>query len=230
MQKKKDKTAVDSSRKVSIFISAFLSLFVTGVIPVYAQESGVSRQVADVDPKIYNAYVGQYELAQNFIITITKEENRLFAQVTGQAKVEIFPESETKFFYKVVDAQITFVKDDKGKVTELILYQNGEHHAKKISDKVPDARKEIKLDPKIYDAYTGRYELTTNFIITISKDNNHLFAQATRQQKFKIYPESETKFFYKVVDAQITFVKNDKGVVEKLILHQNGEHHAKKIR
>ena len=134
MQKTKVKTTVDSLRKVSIFISAVLLLFVTGVIPVYAQESGVSRQVAEVDPKIYDAYVGQYELAPNFIITITKEENRLSAQATGQDKVEIYPESETKFFYKVVDAQITFVKNDKGVVEKLILHQNGEHHAKKIGD------------------------------------------------------------------------------------------------
>jgi hypothetical protein len=52
--------------------------------------------------------------------------------VTGQPKVEIFAESETKFFLRVVDAQITFVKDEKGQVTHLVLNQNGEIEAKKI--------------------------------------------------------------------------------------------------
>lgn len=49
----------------------------------------------------------------------------LYAQATGQSKFQVFPESETKLFYKVVDAQITFVADDTGAITSLILHQNG---------------------------------------------------------------------------------------------------------
>lgn len=91
------------------------------------------RKEVKVNPKIYDAYVGQYELEPNLIITITKEKDRLFALATGQPKVEIFPESETKFFLKVVDAQITFVKNEKGEVTQLILHQGGKDQpAKKI--------------------------------------------------------------------------------------------------
>jgi D-alanyl-D-alanine carboxypeptidase len=84
-----------------------------------------ARTVAKVDPKVYDAYVGQYPLAPTFILTITREGDRLMTQATGQPKFEIFPESETTFFLKVVDAQITFVKDDRGTVTHLILHQGG---------------------------------------------------------------------------------------------------------
>jgi len=97
-----------------------------------AQTAGTSRTPAAVDPKIYDAYVGQYELAPDFILTISKQNDRLFAQATGQEKVEIFPESPEKFYYTIVDAQITFVKNDKGVVTELVLHQRGDHHAMKI--------------------------------------------------------------------------------------------------
>jgi len=91
------------------------------------------RKEVKVDPKIYEAYVGQYELKPNFIITITKENDRLFAQATGQPKAEIYPESEIKFFLKAVDAQLTFIKDDKGEVTQLILHQGGKDQpAKKV--------------------------------------------------------------------------------------------------
>ena len=55
-------------------------------------------------------------------------------QGTGQPKAEVFPESETNFFAKVVDAQLTFVKDASGKVTHLVLHQNGEHEAKRLKD------------------------------------------------------------------------------------------------
>jgi len=59
-------------------------------------------------------------------MTITREENRLFAQLTGQPKFEIFPKSETEFFWKVVNAQVTFVKDKSGKVTKAIHEQSGQ--------------------------------------------------------------------------------------------------------
>jgi len=82
------------------------------------------RVVAKVDPKIYDDYVGKYQLAPTFVLTVTRDGDRIMTQATGQEKVEIFPESETKFFLKVVDAQVTFVKED-GKVAHLILHQNG---------------------------------------------------------------------------------------------------------
>jgi Domain of unknown function (DUF3471) len=69
--------------------------------------------------------VGRYELAPNFILTVTREGGHLFTQATGQPKVEIFPESDRDYFLKVVDAQITFETDSQSRVTGLILHQNG---------------------------------------------------------------------------------------------------------
>jgi len=51
--------------------------------------------------------------------------NPLYGRLGNQPRFEFFPSSETEFFYKVVDAQLTFVKNDKGKVTHLILHQGG---------------------------------------------------------------------------------------------------------
>jgi CubicO group peptidase (beta-lactamase class C family) len=88
---------------------------------------------AKVDPKVYNSYVGGYELAPNFVFIVTTENGSLTGQMTGQPKAELFPTSETEFFLKVVNAQVTFVKDPQGKVTQLILHQNGRNiEAKKI--------------------------------------------------------------------------------------------------
>ena len=80
---------------------------------------------AAVDPKAFDALVGKYQLAPGFVLAITKEGDRLFTEATGQGKFQIFPESETEYFLKVVDAQITFVKDADGKVSKLILHQMG---------------------------------------------------------------------------------------------------------
>lgn len=87
---------------------------------------------------------------------------------------------------------------------------------------LPVVRKAIKLDPKILETYVGKYELNPDFIITITRENGQLHAQATGQPTFEIFPEAENKFFLKVTDAQITFIKDEKRKVTKLILHQNG--------
>ena len=71
------------------------------------------------------SYEGTYALSLLFAITITLEDGKLMAQATGQQKFQVFPESETKFFYKVVDAQISFEKDKDGNVNKLVLHQNG---------------------------------------------------------------------------------------------------------
>jgi CubicO group peptidase (beta-lactamase class C family) len=90
--------------------------------------------VAKVDPKIYDEYVGKYELTPTFALTVTRDGDRLMTQATGQGKIEVFPESESEFFLKVTDAQITFVKEG-GKVTHLILHQNGQDMKAKRAEK-----------------------------------------------------------------------------------------------
>ena len=87
---------------------------------------------------------------------------------------------------------------------------------------VPAAPKEMKVDPALYDAYAGAYELAPGFVLTVSREEDHLMAQATGQQKLEIFPTSETEFFYKVVDAQVTFVKGPDGQVDRIVLHQGG--------
>ncbi len=91
------------------------------------------RTIAKVDPALYDQYVGKYELTPTFIMTVTREGNSLFTQATGQQKLEVFPESETTFFPKVIEALITFEKDASGKVVALVLRQGGrDQRAKRI--------------------------------------------------------------------------------------------------
>jgi CubicO group peptidase (beta-lactamase class C family) len=83
------------------------------------------RKEVSVSPEILRDYAGTYELNPNFSITITLEENQLMAQATKQPKFPLFAESESRFFYKAVDAQLEFFRDSDGTVTHLVLYQNG---------------------------------------------------------------------------------------------------------
>lgn len=78
-----------------------------------------------VDPKTFDALAGKYQLAPGAVLAVSRQEDKLFAQLTGQPAFQIFPEGETEFFYKIVDAQLTFVKGTDGKVTQVVLHQNG---------------------------------------------------------------------------------------------------------
>jgi len=80
------------------------------------------RVPAKVDPKIYDAYVGEYEIAPGVVLTITREGDKLMAQQTGvKTKMELLPENETTFFMKGITGQNIFVRDAKGQVTHIIF-------------------------------------------------------------------------------------------------------------
>ncbi|MBI4852020.1 MAG: serine hydrolase [Acidobacteria bacterium] len=88
-------------------------------------EKAKERKAIEIDSKIFDLYVGQYQLTPEFILTISREGERFFVQATGQSRLEIFAESKEKFFLTQVDAQIEFIRDEKGKIIEAILYQGG---------------------------------------------------------------------------------------------------------
>jgi hypothetical protein len=79
----------------------------------------------DIDTAILASYEGVYQLVPGFDLAITRNGQQLTAQATGQGAYAIFPKDETSFYYKVVDAQIVFSKNEKGKVDGLTLYQSG---------------------------------------------------------------------------------------------------------
>lgn len=87
---------------------------------------------------------------------------------------------------------------------------------------IPAAKKEIKVEAALLKPYVGQYQLSPAFSITISVRDNRLFAQATNQEAFELFAESETRFFLKVTDAAVEFVKDDSGNITGLLLSQNG--------
>ena len=88
-----------------------------------------------VDPKIFDAYIGEYEISSGLVFTVTREGDRLMGQSTGEKKLhELQPQNETTFFIKGDPDLNIFVKDEKGQVTHIIFRsQDGrEIKAKKI--------------------------------------------------------------------------------------------------
>jgi CubicO group peptidase (beta-lactamase class C family) len=82
------------------------------------------RKTTTVPAAVLAKYAGAYEMAPKMTLTVVHEDDRLYAQLTGQPRFEIFPESETSFFLKVVDAQLSFVVENDV-ATHVVLHQNG---------------------------------------------------------------------------------------------------------
>ena len=97
------------------------------IVNVLWQNYVKERKEVSVDPKILRSYAGEYELKPDFLLTVTEENGQLFVQASMQPKVQVYPSSEAEFFLKVVEAQISFVKDGQGKVTQLVLHQGGQN-------------------------------------------------------------------------------------------------------
>ena len=191
------------------------------------------RKEITLDPKVLAAadIVGTYELLAGANFLITLDGNQLSAKLASQPAFPIFPESETMFFLKVVDAQIEFVKEG-GKVTALILHQGGrDQKAPRISDMAegPAPHKEIQVSPELLAKYAGVYELAPGTDVTMTVENGHLMTQITGQPKFELFAESNTMFFLKVIDAQAEFFTGAGGNVTHMVIHQGG-HDSKAVR
>lgn len=83
--------------------------------------------------------------------------------------------------------------------------------------------KPVSVAVAILEKYVGQYQLMPGLLLTVTREAGQLKAQLTGQSAFPIYPKSEMEFFYKVVDAQLTFTLNNEGVTESVTLHQNGQ-------
>lgn len=70
-------------------------------------------------------YVGAYQMRPGIYMTITLSGDQLLSQLTGQESVPLFAEANDKFFPNVVVAELDFVRDAGGKVSSLVLHQNG---------------------------------------------------------------------------------------------------------
>jgi CubicO group peptidase (beta-lactamase class C family) len=186
------------------------------------------RTEISLDADLLQTYVGRYEFGPGMLMTITRGGNQLFGQLTGQGSIPIYPESETEFFMRVVDAQITFRTDTQGRVNALVLHQLGRDQLAQRLDTDADpidewfGHKVNPVDPSVYDAYVGEYALQPTVKFTVTREGDRLFVQLTGQPRIEVFAETERNYFYKVVDAQITFVAEDNAPATALVLHQGG--------
>jgi hypothetical protein len=170
-----------------------------------------------VDPTTFAAYVGRYDYF-GAVMDVALEGNQLTAQLTGQPRYPIFPFGPNQFFWKVVDAQIEFIKDDSGQIVSARHTQSGQSFVVK---KLPEV-KIVEVDEATLDRYIGKYEYKGLGVMTIRRDGKKLMAQMTGQPELELFAKAPDEFFWKVVVAEVKFVVGDDGKVEKAVHTQGG--------
>ncbi|MGZ5488941.1 MAG: serine hydrolase, partial [Candidatus Aminicenantales bacterium] len=183
------------------------------------------RKAMDLDPATLDEYVGVYRFDETLARTIFREGNKLVAQRTGGEKLEILATSRDDFFYPGVDSRIRFRRDAQGKISGMDFFQlfGPAEPGVKTDEPLPAERQAIQVDPSLYDSYAGVYEMMPGFLLTVTREGDRLMTQATGQQKFEIFPESETRFFLKVFDAQLEFQRGPDGKATGVTLYQGGK-------
>jgi serine-type D-Ala-D-Ala carboxypeptidase/endopeptidase len=168
-------------------------------------------------------YVGTYKLADKFLLKIFRINDGLFAQATGQGPIPIFPSAPNEFFSKVAGASVSFTRNPDGAVNGLVLHQNGDHTAAKLSaSELPPELKEIAFDAAGSGDYVGKYQFDFGAVLDVVLKSDHLEAQLTGQAALPIFASSKDKFFYKVVDAQLAFERDSSEKIVAVVLHQGG--------
>ena len=214
------------------------SSILKGDIASFVATEKVEVTLADSD---LQRLVGEYQLAPTFTITITNADGALFAQATGEPQFPLFATSKNEFFFKVVDARVSFIEDEQGSVVSLVLHQNGANvpgvkltaAARAALKAEAEARQNFKgvaVTEEDMAKLLGAYQLAPGVTITIARQEAGLIAQITGQPPFPLFAKSSTEFLLKAVGATVTFAMGDDGKVTSLTVHQNGqEQEAKKI-
>lgn len=181
------------------------------------------HKTVSLDPAVLDAYVGDYQLGEHFLLNISLHGGQLLGQATGQGAFPLFASAKDEFFAKIVDLSVSFQRGANGSVTGLVLHQNGDHPAARVDASKPGASPaRVTLDDAVLRGYPGHYDVAPGAAFELTLKDDQLYAQLTGQAAYPIYASAKDRFFYTVVEAQIEFHRDAAGNVVSLTLHQNG--------
>ena len=182
--------------------------------------AGKSFMNASVDPRLLDAYTGYYRLSPASFVAITREDDHLFAQLTGERKLPIFALNDRQFLYKAA-ARITFTAGEPSS-PELILHLNGaDARATRIADVAGKERPAVAVAEHVLSSYVGWYELAPTRAVAVTREGDRLFAQVTGRAKFQAIPRGEKNFASADSNASIVFMSEGRDVGTTTLLFHN---------
>lgn len=175
----------------------------------------------EVDAGFLNSLVGTYKYEDGAIRSILIEEGKIYSQRQGSEKIALHPIDKNLYVFDERISQLELIPESDGGMKARFINRKTKTEGLRISKEI-NTREEVTVSEEILNTYAGKYELQPGFIITVSNEDGKLMTQATGQGEFQVFASSETRFYLKVVEAEIEFMKNDEGVVDSLILFQGG--------
>lgn len=197
-----------ADRVAEAFLEADMTPVVEGEVDVEAVDEPFDP--ADYEVEDFDELAGQYELdmAPGFVLRFWRDGDQLFTQATGQSAVDIVPTSDSTFSLTVVDASVTFHRDEEGVAQTLTLHQNGEHLARRI-DGETWAPSEDELA-----SFEGRFfseELETYYTAVI--EDGDLTLRHRRLDDIMLKPASEDSFTGSMPMMEVDFHRGEAGKV-----------------
>jgi serine-type D-Ala-D-Ala carboxypeptidase/endopeptidase len=183
---------------------------------------GKARFAMTPDAALLDALAGQYDVQPGMKMTVSHQENKLFIQATGQAKVEMGYDSEGDFFPLETDAIIRPKKRADGGYSVLLLQGGSAIPLKRVEAKPAASAAVEKLKPDQLQAYVGTYGLMPGFDLKVFVEGSKLMAQATGQGAFEIEAKAKDQFAADAFGIEIQF-ERDGSAVKKLALLQGGQ-------
>ncbi len=179
------------------------------------QAIAVEHVPIEIDPMRFDELAGAYELKgrSGIILTVIRENDRFYAQATGQRRVEIYPWAEDAFSCPIADAKLTFHRDADGSVRRLTLRQGGENEAVRVD--------QFSVPTTELAGYVGTYtsaELVTTYTLHI--EEGRLVAQHPRVGSLTLIPQSHDRFI--TAGAVVNFLRDAYGVILALTVSING--------
>lgn len=200
-------------------------------------EQQAPRTAIAVSASTLDLYVGHYASLAGIAFEVTREGERLFSQLVGQPKIEVYPEAPAKFFWRIGAVQMSFIVSD-GVCNGAVLHEDGRetmlarvseeeasHGTMAIRERLAEQqrpRTPVTIDPAKLDDYVGVYQLMSRMNLTVTREADRLFVAFNAQPAMPVFPESENKFFWEKMAWQISFAHDHPGPSAQATLHQMG--------
>lgn len=175
-----------------------------------------------LDAKALDGFTGVYDIDGKEKRIFTSRDGNLMMARGDRSPAALTPYSKDGFFFPGTLARFEFGRDAQGKVTHVTVDNAGERTRNERVGDAPAEREAVKIDNAGFDARAGAYQLAPQFTITLSREGERYYAQATGQRKIEIFPASEDVFFSRDVNAELRFEKGADGA-PVVVLHQNGQ-------
>jgi len=204
------------------------------------EEQRRPRTAVALAPDILERHVGHYASRGGAVMEVTRQDATLYMALAEAPRLPLSAESPDVFFYAhpAVRGQFSF-RVEAGQTVALVMHQSGveqvmqrvsAEEAAQASTEVirrsqeqQQPRHPVSIPPEVSERYAGRYRITDERVMTITVETGKLFVQISGQpRRLEVFPESETKFFWTAMAAQIEFYLDSDQRIRHAIFHTSG--------